>query len=208
MYVRDAKNREEVWLLDHIEAMGLDETSFRSRDYVVAIDEQSGAKAGFARIRVHKTDADSEGGDTESPEDEPTECCELTSIGVLENWRGQGVGAHIIERLVEYAGDDGFETVYALTGEADYLRQFGFRRIEESSLPEPLVNRLEEKRNGIDPEAIPLVLDIESFELPERLREAFKRATERDESAESTEESPEDFGIDSDSATYKYDTGR
>ena len=32
MYVRDAKNREEVWLLDRIEEMGLDETAFRSRD--------------------------------------------------------------------------------------------------------------------------------------------------------------------------------
>ncbi len=208
MYVRDAKNREEVWLLDHIEAMGLDETSFRSRDYVVAIDEQSGAKAGFARIRVHKADTDSEAGDSERPKDDPAEYCELTSIGVLENWRGQGVGAHTIERLVEYAGDDGFETVYALTSEADYLRQFGFGRIEASSLPEPLVDRLEKKRGGTDPEAIPLALDIESFELPDRLREAFKQATEHDGSTESTEESPEDFGIDSDSATYKYDTGR
>lgn len=199
MYVRDAKNREEVWLLDHIESMGLDETSFRSRDYVVAIDEESGSKAGFARIRVHKID---EGAD------ERAECCELTSIGVLENWRGQGVGAHIIERLVEYAGDDGFETVYALTSESDYLRQFGFERIDESALPEPLVDRLAQKRDGIDPDAVPLALAVESFDLPDRLREAFKRASEHDGSTESSTESPEDFGIDSESATYKYDTGR
>lgn len=197
MYVRDAKNREEVWLLDHIESMGLDETSFRSRDYVIAIDEESGQKAGFARIRVHKID-----------DDNPAECCELTSIGVLENWRDQGVGAHIIERLVEYAGDDGFETVYSLTSESAYLRQFGFERIDESALPEPLVDRLEKKRAGIDPEAVPLALAVESFELPTRLREAFKQATEHDGSTESSTESPEDFGIDSESATYKYDTGR
>ncbi|SFS55600.1 GNAT family N-acetyltransferase [Halostagnicola kamekurae] len=200
MYVRDAKNREEVWLLDQIESMGLDETSFRSRDYVVAVDEESGSKAGFARIRVHKID--------ESADDGRTECCELTSIGVLENWRGQGVGAHIIERLVEYAGDDGFETVYALTSESDYLRQFGFERIDESALPEPLVDRLAQKRDGIDPDAVPLALAVESFDLPDRLREAFKRASEHDGSTESSTESPEDFGIDSESATYKYDTGR
>lgn len=201
MYVRDAKNREEVWLLDHIESMGLDETSFRSRDYVVAIDEESGQKAGFARIRVHKIDDDQSA-------DQPAECCELTSIGVLENWRGQGVGAHIIERLVEYAGDDGFETVYALTSESAYLRQFGFERIDESALPEPLVDRLEQKRAGIDPEAVALALAVDSFELPNRLREAFKRASEHDGSTDSSTESPEDFGIDSESATYKYDTGR
>jgi len=194
MYVRDAKNREEVWLLDHIEAMGLDETAFRSRDYVVAIDEESGEKAGFGRIRVHKPD-------------DSDDVCELTSIGVLENWRGQGVGAHVIERLVEYAGDEGFDTVYALTGEGPYLAQFGFQRISESDLPTVLQDRLDAKRDGSDPDAVPLSIDVDEFRMPARLREAFKRAPEGREDADS-EESPEDFGIDPDSATYKYDTGR
>ncbi|ELY64571.1 GNAT family N-acetyltransferase [Natrinema versiforme] len=194
MYVRDAKNREEVWLLDHIESMGLDETAFRSRDYVVAIDEESGEKAGFGRIRVHKTDD----GDS---------VCELTSIGVLEGWREQGVGAHIVERLVEYAGDQGFETVFVLTGAGAYLAQFGFQRIDESELPAVLQERLEDKREGSDPDAVPLTIDVDEFRMPDRLREAFKRAPEgRDETGD--EESPEDFGIDPDSATYKYDTGR
>ncbi|ELY86419.1 GNAT family N-acetyltransferase [Natrinema altunense] len=195
MYVRDAKNREEVWLLDHIESMGLDETAFRSRDYVIAIDEESGEKAGFGRIRIHKTDADSGA------------VCELTSIGVLESWRGQGVGAHIIERLVEYASDEGFETVYVLTGDGAYLAQFGFQRIEESDLPAVLRDRLADKREGIDPDAVPLAIDVAEFRMPDRLRKAFKHAPEgRDDADEA--ESPEDFGIDPDSATYKYDTGQ
>ncbi|TYT62213.1 GNAT family N-acetyltransferase [Natrialba swarupiae] len=200
MYVRDAKNREEVWLLDHIESMGLDDTAFRSRDYVVAIDEESGEKAGFGRIRVHKFGPDSD-------DDEIHEVCELTSIGVLEGWREQGVGAHVVERLVEYASDQGFETVYTLTGEGGYLAQFGFQRIDESRLPEPLQRRLEEKRDGVDPDAKPLAIDVVEFRMPDRLREAFKRAPEGREEA-STDETPEDFGIDPDSATYKYDTGR
>ncbi len=194
MYVRDAKNREEVWLLDHIESMGLDETAFRSRDYVVAVDEESGEKAGFGRIRVHKPD-------------DAADVCELTSIGVLEGWRSQGVGAHVVERLVEYAGDEGFDTVYALTGEGSYLAQFGFQRIEESELPEVLQDRLEAKRDGSDPDAVPLSIDVAEFRIPDQFREAFKRAPEgRDEADD--EESPEDFGIDPESATYKYDTGR
>jgi N-acetylglutamate synthase-like GNAT family acetyltransferase len=196
MYVRDAKNREEVWLLDHIESMGLDETAFRSRDYVVAIDEGSGEKAGFGRIRVHKTDGDSDGA-----------VCELTSIGVLEGWRGQGVGAHIVERLVEYASDEGFDTVYVLTGEGAYLAQFGFQRIEESELPRVLQDRLEDKREGSDPDAVPLTIDIGEFRMPEDRREAFKRAPEGREDVDD-DDSPEDFGIDPESATYKYDTGR
>lgn len=193
MYVRDAKNREEVWLLDHIEEMGLDETAFRSRDYVVAIDESSGAKAGFGRIRIHKTD--------------DGELCELTSIGVLDSWRGQGVGAHVVERLVEQARDRGFERVYSLTSDTDYLLQFGFEPVETSALPEKLQARLDAKREATDPDAVGMVLDVEAFAMPDRLRERFKGARPYDEEEDEPEESAEDFGIDPDSATYKYDTG-
>ncbi|WP_436929743.1 GNAT family N-acetyltransferase [Halosimplex halobium] len=192
MYVRDAKNRDEAWLLDHIEAMGLDETAFRSRDYVIAVDEVDNVRAGFGRYRVHKTD--------------DGEHCELTSIGVLDGWRGQGVGAHVVERLVRTAADEGFETVYSLTDEPDYLAQFGFDPIEESALPDRLRERLSEKRDGVAPEAVPMRVDPERFRVPDRLREAFKGAAAA-EADDEPEEGPEDFGIDPDEATYKYDTG-
>ncbi|WP_435345142.1 GNAT family N-acetyltransferase [Haloarchaeobius sp. HRN-SO-5] len=205
MYVRDAKNRDEVWLLDHIEAMGLDDTAFRSRDYVVAVDQDSGSKSGFGRIRVHAVD---EGERTQSGRRDADEgdVCELTSIGVLEDWRGQGVGAHVVERLVEYAGDAGFEYVYALTDEGGYLAQFGFEAIDESELPVVLGERLEEKREQTTPGARPMRLRIGEFVMPPRFRERFKEAGKREHTE--PEESPEDFGIDTDTATYKYDTGR
>ena len=192
MYVRDARNRDEAWLLDHIERLGLDETAFRSRDYVIAVDEDKNERAGFGRIRVHKTD--------------DGEVCELTSIGVLEEWRGQGVGAHVVERLVQTAGDTEFEVVYTLTGEADYLDQFGFERIEVAQLPEKLRGRLTEKQESLDPEAVPMRIVPDRFRMPQRLRDAFKGARPDDGEPE-PEEGPEDFGIDPDEATYKYDTG-
>jgi hypothetical protein len=43
--------------------------------------------------------------------------------------------------------------------------------------------------------------------MPDRLRERFKRAAEPEGDSD-PEETPEDFGIDPDDATYKYDTGR
>ncbi|CAI48828.1 GNAT family acetyltransferase [Natronomonas pharaonis DSM 2160] len=192
MYVRDARNRDEAWLLDHIEAMGLDETSFRSRDYVIAVDEESNARAGFGRIRVHSDDG--------------TEVCELTSIGVLDGWRRQGVGAHVIERLVDSAETEAFERVYSLTSAHDYLAQFGFEPVAEAELPDVLAERLEAKQDTLDPDAVPMRLDIDAFGMPERLRERFKTAAEDAEPAEPPEEA-EDFGIDPDEATYKYDTG-
>jgi len=193
MYVRDARNRDEVWLLDHIEGMGLDGTAFRSRDYVIAVDEEESERAGFGRIRVHKTD--------------DGEVCELTSIGVLEEWRGQGVGAHVVERLVQTAGDEEFEAVYALTDEPGYLRQFGFERVEPSQPPERLQERLTDKQESLAPDAVPMRIDPDRFRMSGRLREAFKRARPRDEEDDEPEEGPEDFGIDPDEATYKYDTG-
>lgn len=193
MYVRDAKNRDEAWLLDHIEEMELDETAFRSRDYVIAMDEQTGERAGFGRIRIHKS------GDEEF--------CELTSIGVLPEWRGQGVGAHVVERLVTTARDNGFETVYALTDETEYLAQFGFSAVEPARLPDVLADRLEKKQETLAPGAVPMRIETERFRMPARLREAFKSARSEAETDPEPEEGPEDFGIDPDEATYKYDTG-
>lgn len=192
MYVRDAKNRDEVWLLDQIEALELDETAFRSRDYVIAVDEHTGDRAGFGRIRVHKND---------------DEVCELTSIGVLPEWREQGVGAHVVERLVTTARDTEFETVYALTSATDYLAQFGFSPVEPAQLPDALQRRLEAKQEGIDPGAVPMRIDTDRFRMPGRLREAFKEARSEPEEDPEPKEGPEDFGIDPEETTYKYDTG-
>jgi N-acetylglutamate synthase-like GNAT family acetyltransferase len=193
MYVRAAKNRDELWLLDHIEALGVDETAFRSRDYVIAIDEETNSKTGFGRIRLHKVDDE--------------EYCELTSLGVLEDHRDAGVGAHIVERLVENASDQGFETIYAFEVGDGYLEQFGFEPIPADDLPPRLVDRLEEKRTLVDDDAEPMVLEVEAFDMPAALRDAFKGAG-GDEEEPAVLETAEDFGIDPDTATYKYDTGR
>jgi len=194
MYVRDAKNRDEAWLLDHIEEMALDDAAFRSRDYVIAVDEETNERAGFGRVRIHKT--------------EEGDYCELTGIGVLPAWHGQGVGAHVVERLIETANAEGFETVYSLTDEPGYLTQFGFEPVEASVLPTKIEERLATKRETVQPDAVATSIDVDDFAMPGRLREAFKNASPRDPDAESGVEAAEDFGIDPDSATYKYDTGR
>jgi N-acetylglutamate synthase-like GNAT family acetyltransferase len=194
MYVRDAKNRDEAWLLDQIEGMGLDDASFRSRDYVIAVEEDTDERAGFGRLRVHKTD---EG-----------DFCELTGIGVLKAWRGQGVGAHVIERLVETSGSDGFESVYSITGEPNYLAQFGFDPLSAAELPAKLRARLDQKRDGVDPDSVAMVVDVDGFHMPPHLREAFKHAEPGSDGEAEPEETAEDFGIDSENATYKYDTGQ
>jgi len=193
MYVRDAKNRDEAWLLDQIEAVGVDSEAFRSRDYVLAVDEASNDRVGFGRLRVHSG--------------EPA-VCELTGIGVLDSWRRQGVGAHVVERLVAEAGDQEFETVYVLTDQPDYLTQFGFEAVATEDLPPALSDRLDEKREFLGGGVVGLRIPVDEFEMADRFREAFKKAEPADAAADDVEESAEDFGIDPESATYKYDTGR
>ncbi|MFB6085974.1 MAG: GNAT family N-acetyltransferase [Halodesulfurarchaeum sp.] len=187
MYVRDAKNREEVWLLDRLEEFGFEDAAFRSRDYVLAIEEPTGEKMGFGRLRVHRT--------------EEGEVCEVTNLGVLRDFRGNGVGAHILERLIETAREEGFETVYALSPAPSYLEQFGFEPVDSETLPAALENRQEAIRET-HPDAAPAVIDVEDFHVPRRLRRRF--GSDDDESTDSKER-PEDFGIDPETATYKYD---
>ncbi|WP_256403730.1 GNAT family N-acetyltransferase [Halorubrum salinum] len=196
MYVRDAKNRDEAWLLDAIERLGLDDVAFRSRDYVIAVDQDSGDRAGFGRLRLHRGD------------DDEADRIELTGIGVLPEWRGRGVGAHVVERLVDTADAEGFETVYVLTDQPEYLTQFGFERVDTDDLPPALSDRLTEKREFLGGGVTGLELADREFSMPDRFREAFKAAEPADAADDDTVESPEDFGIDPDSATYKYDTGR
>ncbi|MFW5916919.1 MAG: GNAT family N-acetyltransferase [Halorubrum sp.] len=196
MYVRDAKNRDEAWLLDAIERLGLDDVAFRSRDYVIAVDEETGDRAGFGRLRLHR------GG--EGAENR----IELTGIGVIPEWRGRGVGAHVVERLVDTAAADGFETVYVLTDQPEYLTQFGFEEVDTDDLPVALSERLDEKREFLGGDVVGLRLAVDDFEMPDRFREAFKTAEPADGGETDATESPEDFGIDPESATYKYDTGR
>lgn len=195
MYARDAKKHEEVWLLDRLDEFGFEDPAFRSRDYVLAIDGDTNERAGFARLRVHSVDDE--------------RVCEFTNIGVLDDWRGQGVGAHLLEYLVEDARDQGFDEAYALTDEPDYLSQFGFVHAAPDALPAPLPERLEATRE-YQPDAEPVHLDFAAFEIPPRLGDRF--AENEDEDAEADEsgddgETAEDFGIDPDTATYKYDTG-
>ncbi|MFB6109403.1 MAG: GNAT family N-acetyltransferase [Halodesulfurarchaeum sp.] len=187
MHVRDAKNREEVWLLDRLEEFGFQDPAFRSRDYVLAVDEHTGTRTGFGRIRVHR----GEGG----------EVCELTCIGVLPDWRGQGIGAHIVERLLEQARDQGFEAVFSLAPAPDYLSQFGFERVGPDSLPPALRDRFESVKHRHE-DAAPTRIDIDEFRMPRRLRDRFRGEGDDDSGPQ---ERPEDFGIDPETASYKYE---
>lgn len=185
MHVRDAKKREEVWLLDRLDELGFTDPAFRSRDYTVAVDEDTGEKVGLGRLRVH-TDAG---------------VCEVTNLATLPDWRGQGVAAHVLESLVENAREQEFEVVYSMTDNPEFLEQFGFEEMDADDLPAKLRERLEEIEESRG-SATPMKLAVDDFEMPRYLHRRWS------EDQEEIQETAEDFGIDPDKATYKYDTGR
>ena len=190
MYVRNGKPRDETWLREEVEAMGLDAAALQADEYVIAVEETTNERAGFGRLRVHVGERT---------------VAELTSIGVIKPWRNQGVGAHILERLLTKGGDAGAESAYMLTDEPGYPAQFGFERCPTDDLPKPLGDRQAEKQSVVDDELVALTISLDAFEMPPRLREAFKSATPAGD--EPTADTDEDFGIDAETATYKYDTG-
>jgi len=185
MHVRGAKKREEVWLLDRLDEFGFTDPAFRSRDYTVAVDEDTGEKVGFGRLRVHADDG----------------VCEVTNLGTLPDWRGTGVAAHVLESLVENAREQDFEVVYSMTDNAEFLEQFGFEETDPVELPPKLRERLDEIEESRG-SATPMQLDLEDFEMPRYLHRRWS------EDEEEIQETAEDFGIDPEKATYKYDTGR
>jgi len=184
MHARDAEKHEEVWLLDRLDEYGFEDPAFRSRDYVLAIEDDSRERAGFARLRAH---------DADGP------VCEFTNIGVLEEYRGQGVGARLLEYLMGRPASRGSRGVRALRGGRLPLAVRLRARCRRGTA-RPLPERLDAVRD-YRPDADPFYLGFEAFEIPLRLRRRFS-----DEEGTDDPETPEDFGIDPDSATYKYDT--
>ncbi|WP_434345763.1 arsenic resistance N-acetyltransferase ArsN2 [Myxococcus virescens] len=60
----------------------------------------------------------------------------LRSVVVNESQKGKGVGAEMVQRLVERAGANGLEALFLLTTTAaDYFPRFGFVRIDRATLP-------------------------------------------------------------------------
>ncbi|WP_141619441.1 arsenic resistance N-acetyltransferase ArsN2 [Myxococcus sp. AB036A] len=72
----------------------------------------------------------------------------LRSVVVNESQKGKGVGAELVQRLVERASADRLGALFLLTTTAaDYFPRFGFVRIDRASLP-PELHASEELRGA------------------------------------------------------------
>ena len=68
----------------------------------------------------------------------------LRSVAVREEARSHGVGAALVERLVDDAAGSGVEALYLLTTTAEhYFPRFGFARIERDVVPAAVASTVE-----------------------------------------------------------------
>ena len=63
----------------------------------------------------------------------------LRSAAVRDDWKGKGIGALLVQRLLETAKACGLTDLYLLTTTAaDWFPRFGFRVIPRDAVPEPV----------------------------------------------------------------------
>jgi hypothetical protein len=115
-----------------------------------------------------------------------------------------------VERLVDEAGDAGFDEVVVFTDATDYLSQFGFESVPFERVPGDLTDRLEAaEHRASDPDEVRVLrLATDRLRMPDDLRARFKRAsaTGGGDGGREVAELAEEFDPGED-ATYKYDTG-
>jgi len=61
---------------------------------------------------------------------------EIRSLGVVDGYKGKGIGKAIVNRLVQEAGEQGIPKVMALTYEVSFFEKNGFTVVPKEIFPE------------------------------------------------------------------------
>jgi len=64
------------------------------------------------------------------------ELVEIRSLGILDEYRGRGIGSALVNRLVEEAQKKNFRQVMALTYEVKFFEKNGFSVVQKEIFPE------------------------------------------------------------------------
>lgn len=100
---RKATEEDMSLIKKYIEHFRLDDESLSPEQFVIA--EKKGKLAGFGRIKPYRN------------------CYELGCVGVLEEYRNQGIGEQIVKKLIfEFPTKE----VWITTDMPEYFAKFGF----------------------------------------------------------------------------------
>ena len=115
---RPAAADDQAVIRRMILAARLDPTTLNWRNFLLAVDDASGAIVGCAQIKRYR------------------DCDEFGSLVVLPGQRGQGIGARLLRELVER--ERGPVHLVCVERMAAYYERFGFRRITIAESPRTL----------------------------------------------------------------------
>jgi len=65
-----------------------------------------------------------------------TDLVEIRSLGIVDGYKGQGIGSSLVDALMEEAKALGIPKVMALTYEAGFFQRNGFRIVDKEIFPE------------------------------------------------------------------------
>lgn len=64
------------------------------------------------------------------------ELVEIRSLGISDGHKGQGIGSHLLNKLIEHAAARKLRKVMALTYEVSFFKKNGFEVVDTSIFPE------------------------------------------------------------------------
>ncbi|MFM6984427.1 MAG: GNAT family N-acetyltransferase [Chitinophagaceae bacterium] len=121
-------------VIEILEELNLDMEDLDEDDWMVALVKDE--IVGIGRLRYFE------------------DACELASVGVLEDYRNQGIGSGIAKALIEGADSD---VVYTVTEIPDYFSRLGFAASD--SYPESISKKLQRCQSELNCSA-PAVMKI------------------------------------------------
>lgn len=134
--IRLADYSEIPDVIEILEELGLDMEDLDEDDWMLALVK--GEVVGVARLRYYE------------------DACELASLGVLEDFRNQGIGRGIAKALLD---DAEAKQVYTVTEIPDYFGRLGF--VTASDFPDSIAQKLERCKTELNcsaPSVMKLVL--------------------------------------------------
>jgi len=61
---------------------------------------------------------------------------EIRSLGIVDGYKGQGIGSKLVDALIDEAAKQGIPKVMALTYEAGFFQRNGFKIVDKEIFPE------------------------------------------------------------------------
>jgi len=115
MYVRQAWNSDEDWILNKLEELEVSDEGFRSRDYVLALREND-SKCGIGRLDIHE------------------DYCIIEFVNIFKDINQSECLNKIVKSLIKKASEEDFDTVFYI-GEESPSDYFEMDTVSEDDVP-------------------------------------------------------------------------